>query len=64
MHKLKAMTTTQLADKLQGRTANTTDTQTVASQISTITQLTKQVSILQPAQNEIDSKQQQHTFPI
>jgi len=64
MCKLKARTTTQMADKLQGRTANTTDTQTVASQMSTITQLTEQVSILQPAHNEIDSKQQQHTFPI
>jgi len=37
-------------------TKTTTDAQTVSSQMSTITQLTEQVSILQLAHNEINSK--------
>jgi len=45
-----ATTTTQVTK------ASTSDTQTVMSQMLTITQLTEQVSILQLAHNEINSK--------
>jgi len=38
------------------KNSTTKDAQTVVSQVSTITQLTKQVSILQLAHNEINSK--------
>jgi len=41
---------------MQATKANTSDTQTVMSQMSTIMQLTEQVSILQLAHNEINSK--------
>jgi len=50
-----AHTTTTVTAK-QATKASASDTQTVTSQMSTIMQLTEQVSILQLAHNEINSK--------
>jgi len=52
-----AMTSTHNAANTSTATkANTLDTQTITSQVSTISQLTEQVSILQLAHNKINSK--------
>jgi len=54
--KSKATTTTHTVAKQQNHTSSATNSQTVASQMSTITQLMEQVSILQLAHNKINSK--------
>jgi len=56
IHKSKATNSSQTAAKPQGQSGNMTDTQMVTSQMSTITQLMEQVSILQLAHNKINSK--------